>query len=625
MHMPDFVLDVKKWFKHFDMNGSGISKQELVAALMQTYKGEVSKNNMELVVRSVWPGNATTISILEFCGSGVCSIHAAIIERLGPPPITTPESDQNSGMDSGNNQTSSARGGHSASGKVPVSGTTLTMPDFVLDKRAWFMHFCSWHLNMGQHDLVKALTYTYQGTAKRDELEALSIKLEGHVRSIWPADEPVITESDFTRKGGMHAALLSRLGSPPIATSNEKFHDKADNGTMQPQPTLPKSARPGTGNSPKSNKARSAAMHQQYTLDHLFDTLPKPKLVEGGFASKLPDGGIDGAGIAGAMPQNGQQSTGMGKQTKALLIGINYFGSPAALRGCIHDASNVYKLLTDTYGWKPGSMRVLTDDNVHAMPTRRNIIDSLRWLAAGVMPGDVLFLHFSGHGAQQHDPNGYEEDGMNETILPCDFDQEGMISDELIGELLVRCLPANSRLIVVMDCCHSGTGIDLPFKWKGSRWTEETNPYHVAADVQLFSGCEDSDTSADAMSAYKAPGGAMTTAFCDALRRNPHPSYPELMESLRVLLRQEGFSQKPQLSSSQRFPFNRPFLFTDIMPNSNPKLGRTFRKKFPPKPRRVYGPLQKILMTTAAVWGGLVALDTLTWAGSLAVNALLQG
>jgi hypothetical protein len=39
-------------------------------------------------------------------------------------------------------------------------------------------------------------------------------------------------------------------------------------------------------------------------------------------------------------------------------------------------------------------------------------------LIVGVLPGDSLFFHFSGHGSQQPDPLGIEEDGMNEVILP---------------------------------------------------------------------------------------------------------------------------------------------------------------------------------------------------------------
>merc|ERR1719330_2329180 len=115
-----------------------------------------------------------------------------------------------------------------------------------------------------------------------------------------------------------------------------------------------------------------------------------------------------------------------------------------------------------------------------------------------------------------------------------------------------------------MDCCHSGTCLDLPFCWTGRGWREETNPYHSLGDVQMFSGCEDDDTSSDASTAYGAAGGAMTTALCDVLRRNPSPLYPELLNMLSQSLRQRGFSQQPVLSSSQCFDFRRPFSFNDI-------------------------------------------------------------
>lgn len=58
--------------------------------------------------------------------------------------------------------------------------------------------------------------------------------------------------------------------------------------------------------------------------------------------------------------------------------------------------------------------------------------------------------------------------------------------------------------------------------------------------IPLCRGCADDDTSADASSAYGAPGGAMTTAFCDVLQSNPCPSYPELMDQLNRLLRRRG-------------------------------------------------------------------------------------
>jgi hypothetical protein len=155
---------------------------------------------------------------------------------------------------------------------------------------------------------------------------------------------------------------------------------------------------------------------------------------------------------------------------KALLIGINYHGQSGELRGCCNDVREMYKLLTKIYGWDSSNFRILTDETLSlpnqlssrprdSKPNKRNILDGMRWLSADVLPGDALFFHYSGHGAQQPDPNGIESDGMNETILPLDYHSEGMITDDEISSILVQTLPDGVRLTCVMDSCHSGTGI----------------------------------------------------------------------------------------------------------------------------------------------------------------------
>ncbi|CAK0894889.1 unnamed protein product, partial [Prorocentrum cordatum] len=330
---------------------------------------------------------------------------------------------------------------------------------------------------------------------------------------------------------------------------------------------------------------------------------PRPPAAPAGGAG----GGHAAGGAAAAPPSRGApRLTG---RKRAVLIGINYFGTQAQLRGCINDVRSMQSLL-EQMGWPRNCMRTLTDDQRGpSMPTRANIEAALRWLVEGVQPGDVLFFHFSGHGAQQEDPHGYEEDGMNETILPVDFKSAGMMTDDLLGELTVRRLPEGVRLTAVMDCCHSGTGLDLPYSWMGRGWKEDTNPYHTLGDVQMFSGCADDDTSADAATAYGAAGGAMTTAFCDVLRSNPGLPYSSLIQQLNNTMARRGFSQRAQLTSSQAFDFSRPFLLEDIIPNSNRTIGRTFRRKFPPRPRRMEGPLADMLGIGMAVMGGMMLGD----------------
>ena len=114
---------------------------------------------------------------------------------------------------------------------------------------------------------------------------------------------------------------------------------------------------------------------------------------------------------------------------KALLIGVNYDGTPAQLRGCVNDVAALNALLTQKYGWPRENVHALTDDGRRGPaghPTRANIVSAMRWLAQDAAPGDILFLAFSGHGAQKPDTRGIEEDGMNETILPVDWQTVGM-------------------------------------------------------------------------------------------------------------------------------------------------------------------------------------------------------
>jgi hypothetical protein len=65
---------------------------------------------------------------------------------------------------------------------------------------------------------------------------------------------------------------------------------------------------------------------------------------------------------------------------KSLLVGINYIGTPNALRGCINDVMNVRKLITDVYKFPTdaASQRILIDDGTTPMPTRANMLEGFK-------------------------------------------------------------------------------------------------------------------------------------------------------------------------------------------------------------------------------------------------------
>jgi hypothetical protein len=68
------------------------------------------------------------------------------------------------------------------------------------------------------------------------------------------------------------------------------------------------------------------------------------------------------------------------------------------------------------------------------------------------------------------------------------------------------------------------------------------------ADVVMWSGSKDEQTSQDANIAGQATG-AMSWAFITALKKNPHQSYVQLLNSIRDELAAK-YTQKPQLSCS---------------------------------------------------------------------------
>ena len=142
---------------------------------------------------------------------------------------------------------------------------------------------------------------------------------------------------------------------------------------------------------------------------------------------------------------------------KALLVGINRYPDPAnELKGCVNDVRQVADTLKSRCGFPGGgSMRILTD----ARATTKAIIDGLAWLAAGASPGDSLVFHYSGHGSQVPDRHGDETtDRLDEILCPYDLDWDHPLTDD---DLAAACadVPQEALLTVVLDCCHSGTGL----------------------------------------------------------------------------------------------------------------------------------------------------------------------
>ena len=274
---------------------------------------------------------------------------------------------------------------------------------------------------------------------------------------------------------------------------------------------------------------------------------------------------------------------------RALLIGINKYQVPGAdLRGCVNDVRNLQGVLTKYYGFAARDISTLTD----LKATKRAIEAGIRKLVRQSKKGDVVLLHYSGHGSNVPDNDGDEADRRDEILCPTDLDWKDPLRDDWLRATFNK-LKAGVRLTVIMDCCHSGTitraivppdarvkARFLPSPWdlvaaesgralrgtprgglRSSSRAVRKKKDVVSAKIPevLVTGCRDTQTSADAYigGSYN---GALTYHLVESIKAaKGRLSYRQLHSRTAAQLRKKSFSQVPQLEG-EAASFDRQFL-----------------------------------------------------------------
>lgn len=190
----------------------------------------------------------------------------------------------------------------------------------------------------------------------------------------------------------------------------------------------------------------------------------------------------------------------------------HYDGWDGKLLACEYDARDMEKLARAA-GFK--SRFLLT-----AKATAEAFTNSISKAASQLKTGDLFLLTYSGHGGQVPDRNGDEQDGKDETFVL--YDRQ-LVDDELYA--LWSQFAPGVRILVLADCCHSGTnvraalyrgiGVETQFRAMPVAVGERTYRKHRAlydgiqkdfrdgekvainASVLLISGCQDNQLSAD--------------------------------------------------------------------------------------------------------------------------------
>ena len=106
---------------------------------------------------------------------------------------------------------------------------------------------------------------------------------------------------------------------------------------------------------------------------------------------------------------------------------------------------------------------------VNRQATKTGIIGAFRKMAASCKQGDVVYVHYSGHGQQMTDVHNDEKDGLDECWIPYDayrkasatYHGEKHLTDDELNVYLNAIrnkIGAKGKLLVAIDACHSGDG-----------------------------------------------------------------------------------------------------------------------------------------------------------------------
>lgn len=156
-----------------------------------------------------------------------------------------------------------------------------------------------------------------------------------------------------------------------------------------------------------------------------------------------------------------------GQSRRALLIGIGNY--PEGTGWNIIHGNNDVSIIKDALlhqGFSSEDILQLIDSEA----TKANILLSIDKLSESCQVGDIVYLHFSGHGQQITDLNGDEVDGFDEAWIPYDarkayesgeYEGENHLTDDELNTLFTKLrvrVGARGKIIIVADACHSGSG-----------------------------------------------------------------------------------------------------------------------------------------------------------------------
>jgi hypothetical protein len=273
-------------------------------------------------------------------------------------------------------------------------------------------------------------------------------------------------------------------------------------------------------------------------------------------------------------------------QIYALLVGIDtYQGGVPSLHGCRNDITRITEVLERRVEASGQQLQVTT--LLDAEATRDVVIETFRRTFADASAGDVALFYYSGHGSQEEAPPehlAFEPDGLNETLVLADSRTEtGFdLADKELAVLVAGVARRDAHVLVVLDCCHSGSGVRdatettvrrAPTSRKrrdAASYLEGAIPETADADATrrhlgrgryvLLAACRSDQTAKEIQADGKARG-AMSLALESALTAITGPmTYLQLHRAVAAAVRRLVSDQTPVLECLPPSETDRLFL-----------------------------------------------------------------
>src|SRR5437870_6809219 len=145
----------------------------------------------------------------------------------------------------------------------------------------------------------------------------------------------------------------------------------------------------------------------------------------------------------------------------ALLVGIDNYPIPAhRMQGCLSDANGLDEYLRERFvPGKDSGIKVLRDDQAK----RQDVINAFQAHLGQAGAGDTALFYYAGHGSQESAPPEFwaiEPDHKNETLVCYDSRLPGGwdLADKELAKLIDKVAAGGAHVVVILDCCHSGSG-----------------------------------------------------------------------------------------------------------------------------------------------------------------------